>query len=47
MRFYVKRGDDKCYLIAVSNGDITTLKADDTEVESENDRESRFEFVYE
>ena len=50
MRLYIETttgGNDKYYLMIASNGDLTTLDANDLVLGSQNDTRSRFRYVYE
>ena len=41
-RYYLKRGEDKYYLMVTSEGDVTTLHANDLEIGSTNELRCRF-----
>ena len=50
VRFYIETttaGENRRYLMVKSNGDLTALDANDLVLDSQNDTQSRFRFVYE
>ena len=46
MRYYLETGGNKYYLMVGSDGNITTLNANDLVLGSQNDTLSRFRTVY-
>ena len=46
MRYYLETGGNKYYLMVASDGNLTTLDANDLVLGSENDTMSRFHIVY-
>ena len=46
VRYYLEVGGSKYYLMVASNGDVTTLNADDLVVGSQSDTQSRFRDVF-
>lgn len=47
-RLYIEiGGNSKYYLMTASNGNLTTLDADDLVVGSQNDTQSKFRYIYE
>ena len=42
MRYYLETGGNKYYLMVASDGNLTTLNANDLVLGSENDTKSRF-----
>ena len=46
IRYYLERGGNKLYLMVGSDGNITTLNANDLVLGSQNDTKSRFSILY-
>ena len=45
-RYYMETDGDKYYLMVTSDGDVTTLHADDLEIGTLNDLRCRFRHVF-
>ena len=44
VRYYLEKDEDKYYLMVTSEGDVTTLHADNLEIGSLNDLQCRFRY---
>lgn len=46
VRYYLETGGNKYYLMVTSNGNMSTLNADDLVLNSQNDIQTRFTNIY-